>query len=303
MSNINVCYTCDNNYAPYVAVSLASVLKNANEDDALRFYVISNDISEDNKQKILALRNYKNCEITILTPAETVFDNFKGITTSYYLPIASFFRLKIASLIQNEDKILYIDPDTVVETSLKKLFDTDIENYFCAGIKDIGHKKYEKRLCFKKGTFYVNSGVLLLNLKKWREENAEDKFVKTSQEIKDIIKLGDQDLINKAFEDKILIVDGKWNVQVVNYCSRSDYSQKCNIIHYMGGQKPWKFGSYIPLRDRYFKYLELTDYEKPTKDWHRKSNIQAFWAYLKWRPLFMFRPGFFKAIFYSFFKI
>lgn len=297
MNNIHICYTCDDNYAKYAGVSIASILYNANTDDNIFVYIISPDISDTNKEKIKNLNKIKNFDLKFIYPATEDFEEFQNIKTTDYLPIASFFRLKLASYIKDIDKVLYLDPDIVINKSLSELFNTDIQEYYCGGIPDVGYKKLGKRINLKGDEFYINSGVLLVNLKKWRDEEAEKQFINCAKEYHKIFVLGDQDIINKSFAGKILKINNKWNLQVINFCSRSDYSRHFNILHYTGGSKPWKFGSYIPLREHYFKYLDLTDWEKPDKMWHIKSKITGFFLYLKHRPLFIFRPGFFKAVF------
>lgn len=296
MNNINICYTCDNNYAQYTGVSMSSILKNANKDDYIHFYIIGDNISEENKQKIDNLKEIKNCEITFIPLDKNQFKDFSKIKTTSYLTIASFFRLKLASLIQNEDKVIYLDPDTIITTSLADLFNTDINEYYCGGVADIGDKRLAKRIKLKNDEFYINSGVMVVNLRKWRNDKVEELFIKFAEENPKSIRLGDQDIINKCFAGNILKLESFWNVQVVNYCSCSDYSGFFNIIHYTGKSKPWKFGSYIPAKEHYFKYLALTQWEKPNEEWIKNSTKYGFLLYLKHRPLFFFRPGFYKYL-------
>ena len=298
MSKIILCITCDNNYIKYASVTIASILSNSLETDYYKFYIISDAISNDSRDKILQLREIKNFEIEFIHSEKNLFREYTNTRTTDYLTLASFYRLKLATLIPNEDKIIYLDCDTIVNTSLSSLFNINIDNYFCAGVKDVGYKRLGKRLGLTQEQTYINSGVLLINLKKWREDNAELKLSDFAKEHPDKLVLGDQDLINICFANKILLLDGKWNVQVVNFCSRSDYSNKFNILHYMGGSKPWKMGSYIPLKKYYFKYLKMTQWESPNITWHLKSNLLGALLYFKHRPLFMFRPGFFKSLFY-----
>ena len=298
MSRINVCITCDNNYAKYASVTIVSILSNALETDFYKFYIVSDDISTESKEKIVQLLQIKNFEIEFISPQPDTFQDYVNIRTTDHLTIASFFRLKLPTLIPNEDKIIYLDCDTIVNTSLSSLFNINIDNYFCAGVKDVGYKRLGKRIGLGKEQFYINSGVMLVNLKKWREDNAELKLSNFAKEHPEKLVLGDQDLINICFAKEILLLDGKWNVQVVNFCSRSDYSNKFNILHYTGGSKPWKMGSYIPPKKYYFKYLKKTQWESPDIIWHLKSNILGALLYFKHRPLFMFRPGFFKSLFY-----
>lgn len=298
MSRINVCITCDNNYAKYASVTIVSILSNALETDFYKFYIVSDDISIESKEKIVQLLQIKNFEIEFISPQHDTFQEYVNIRTTDHLTIASFFRLKLPTLIPNEDKIIYLDCDTIVNTSLSSLFNINIDNYFCAGVKDVGYKRLGKRIGLLDGQSYINSGVMLVNLKKWREDNAELKLSNFAKEHPEKLVLGDQDLINICFAKEILLLDGKWNVQVVNFCSRSDYSNKFNILHYTGGSKPWKMGSYIPLKKYYFKYLKKTQWESLDIIWHLKSNILGALLYFKHRPLFMFRPGFFKSLFY-----
>ncbi len=298
MSRINVCITCSNNYAKYASVTMASILSNALETDSYKFYIVSDDISEESRKNIEQLTEIKNFEIEFLSPEQNTFQEYVNIRTTDHLTIATFFRLKLPTLIPNEDKIIYLDCDTIVNTSLSSLFNINIDNYFCAGVKDVGYKRLGKRIGLGKEQFYINSGVMLVNLKKWRKDNAELKLSNFAKEHPEKLFLGDQDLINICFANEILLLDGKWNVQVVNFCSRSDYSNKFNILHYIGGSKPWKMGSYIPLKKYYFKYLKMTQWESPDSTWHIKSNLLGLFLYFKHRPLFMFRPGFFKSLFY-----
>lgn len=298
MGKINVCLTCDNNYARYAGVTIASILKNANTDDELNFFIISMDISQENMENIKKLTNIKDFTINFVNPPKELFSEYIDTKTTDYLPLASFYRLKLPSLIPLEDKVIYLDCDVVVNKSLSSMFNIDIENYYCGGIKDIGYKRLGKRIGLKNGQTYINSGVLLVNLKKWRKDNAELKLSTYAKEYPEKLFLGDQDLINICFADEILLLDSKWNVQVVNLCSRSDYSCIFNILHYTGASKPWKMGSYIPLKEHYYKYLSLTNWEKPDKMWHIKSNLIGMLLYLKHRPFFVFRPGCWKALYF-----
>lgn len=297
MIDINVCLTCDNNYAQHAGVVIASILKNSNADERHHIYIIENNISAENKEKIYDLKNIKNFDISFIPYNKDYFKNFEDIKTTSYLPIASFFRLAIPSSIQNIDKIIYLDPDIIVNTSLSELYNTDITDYYCGGILDIGHKRLAKKIELKKNEFYVNSGVLLINLKKWRDDNVEEMFIEYAKNNSSKIHLGDQDIINKCFAGKILQLESKWNVQVVNYSSCSDYSGYFNILHYTGHSKPWKFGSYIPAKEHYFTYLTLTKWDKPDNNWHKKSNLTGIWLYFKHRPLFLFRLRFYKYLF------
>ncbi len=296
MSEINICFTCDDNYGEYAAVTIASILSNADHNDQLTFYIISHNLSKDKQEKIDHLKNIKDFKIQYIFPNENLFKEYKDIKTIEYLPLASFYRLKIYDLVKDVDKIIYLDCDTTVTKSLSELYNTDISKYYCGGILDLDYKKYGQQLHLKKEKTYINSGVLLLNLKKWREEKAEEKIIEFAKNHAEQIHLGDQDLINKCFEDKILILDNKWNVQVINYFTKSSYSINKNIIHFMGSSKPWKFGSFMSDKKLYFKYLSLTEFQNPNKLWHIRSTIYGIFLFLKKEPLFLLKSDFYRNL-------
>ena len=60
-NKINICLACDDNYSKYAGVVIASVLNNVQHNDVLSFYILDGGISEENKTKILSLKEIKNC--------------------------------------------------------------------------------------------------------------------------------------------------------------------------------------------------------------------------------------------------
>ena len=65
----NICLSCDNNYVKYAGVVIASILLNSEKDESFVFYILEQNISEDNKKKLLELKKIKDCEINIITPS------------------------------------------------------------------------------------------------------------------------------------------------------------------------------------------------------------------------------------------
>ena len=245
-NNINICISCDDNYVRYAGVVMASVLYNASSSDNLAFYILDGGISEDSKQKMLSLKTIKDCEINFVSIDESLFEDFKKVTTHKYISIAAYFRLKLPSLLPDIDRIIYFDCDVVINSSLKKLFNTDMENHPIAGVVDI------KKKIVKINPGYVNSGVLLLDLKKMRELNIENEFYIYTKDNFETIKCGDQEIINAVCKGDIKILENKWNVQISNFTNRSDYMKNPAIIHYVSKNKPWQFGSYSYRKELFY---------------------------------------------------
>lgn len=268
---INVCISSDDNYIKHLAVTVASILKNSKQSDELNFYILDGKISEINKQKVLELEKLKKgTKIEFVSINEK---NFKDcVKFSEYHTVPAFYRLKMASLLPNINKIIYLDCDTVVTESLSELFEKNIDDYYMAGVEDIGyfyfHDKYWKYENFDQ--FYVNSGVLLLNLKKWREDNLEEKFFDYIKNNKDCHS-HDQNIINIVAKDKIEKLELKWNVQDSFFRKdERDWHPLKNeiknaiknpaIVHFTSQKKPWD-NCLIPAAHLYTKYIKYTSFQ------------------------------------------
>ena len=123
---INVCLACDNNYAKYAGVVIASILVNANHDDELVFYILDGGIEQDNKEKILSLKSIKDCKINFVEIDNNLFRDYMSVKTHEYISLATYYRLKLPSMLSDIKRVIYFDCDVVVNSSLKSLFNKDI---------------------------------------------------------------------------------------------------------------------------------------------------------------------------------
>ena len=295
---INVCLACDDKYARYAAVVIASILCNAASEDRLCFYILDGGIEELNKEKILNLRYIKNCDINFVQTDNSMFLEYLSIKTHSYISIPTYYRLKLPTLLSDVERVIYFDCDVVVNTSLRELFDIDMGDCIVAGVSDIN------KSAVKENPTYVNAGMLVFDVKKMAEIGVEKQFADWTREHFETIKLGDQEIINEVLKGKIKVVDDEWNVQSSNFVNRSSYTNSPKIIHFVSSKKPWHFGSFSIHKDYYFKYLQLTPWalqtEEDEKYWIKWNKICSFFGYLKYRPLFFLRPRFYEAVFYTY---
>lgn len=145
--------------------------------------------------------------------------------------------------------MLYLDPDTIINDSLSEFYHMDLAGAAiaavrerCTGMDDI------KRLGLKPDTVYINSGVLLMDLKKMREEMDIEELWHVLRAREEELLFPDQDLINIMWEGKIKYVKDGYNLHVnVLYLKeylmpRAQKKSTCRIMHYIGPQKPWNSG-------------------------------------------------------------
>lgn len=300
---INICVSADDNYSKYAGVLIASVLANKADDDELHFYVLEDGITDENKEKILSLKKINDCIINFVTINRKDFKDYEAANTHEYITLATYYRLKLASMIPDVDKIIYFDCDMVVNSSLSELFAEDLGNNIVGGVMDIGYKRMNRKTGLPKNGVYVNAGMLVLNLKTWRKENIEEKFLNYTKENINDIFCGDQQIINVVAHERIKALPAKWNVQTSNFVNRSSYMKHPSVIHYVSRQKPWNYGCWNYHKKYYFEYLQLTPWalkEEEKFHWYVKSEIASIFGYIKYRPLFLVTPRFWAAVFKSY---
>ncbi len=293
MEKINICVACDDNYAQYAGVTIASVLANADMSDDLTFYILDGGISDENKAKLLSLSKIKPCLIDLIKIDNEMFRDYFNIKTHDYISIPAYYRLKLPTLLPDVQRVIYLDCDVIVNTTLQELFNIEMENFIVAGVKDINKK------ILRKNPEYINSGVVLMDLDNMRKFGIEDAFWNWTKKHYESIKMGDQEIINEVLKGKIKTVDDEWNVQSSNFTNRSSYTKNPKIVHFVSKRKPWHWASFSYHRELYFKYLQYTPWalsEKDYKHWTKDNQWASLLAYIKYRPLFMLRPRFYSAL-------
>ena len=299
MKEYNICLSCDNNYAQYAGVVIASILLNSDDKSFFNFYILDGNIEQENKDKIEKLKEIKNFNLNFISIDENLFEVYKKIGTHSYISLSTYYRLKLASLLPDVDNILYLDCDVIINSNLAELLEIDISEYYAAGVKDIAVNSSGYVPKLEDGNLYFNAGVLYFNLDKIRKDNIESEFEKYTIENFDKIRVGDQEIINVVCQGKIKELPSVWNVQSSNFVNRSDYTKNPNIVHYVGRNKPWKFGSINYWKNLYFNVLEKTPWAIPLEEknkWTKENKKQSIINYLKYRPLFFLRPRFYKAL-------
>ena len=179
---LNVVFASDNNYVPFLGTSIVSLIRNNQDDfDKINIFILDDGITSDNKKRLKKLINNPN-HILIFIKTKDLTDlevNVVGLDRNFNTnSITNYSRLFIASLLpKNIDKIIYLDCDTLIVDSFKELWNTNIDNYYCGAVLDVTNTIVKNYLGFQLEDAYINSGFLLINLKKWRENNVEKKFI------------------------------------------------------------------------------------------------------------------------------
>ena len=247
---MNILITINKKYVKQVNILLNSI-QYSNTEESFDVYVLHRDLEEKDLEIMNNNLDLKRFEIHLIHIQE--IHKFPVYEKRY--PVEIYFRIFASKYLpQGLERILYLDADTIVINPLKELYETDFEgNYYVAAthVKKVLHKLNEIRLNIKEDEPYINTGVLLINLKALR-------IIPIEKEVKTFIKnnerkllLPDQDIIVSIFGDKIKLVDSlKYNLgeRTVNTYNINHPQNPIGlkwicrntvIIHYFGRNKPW----------------------------------------------------------------
>ena len=257
---INIAYSCNNQWTDKLAVTIVSTLLHANNKDFYKFYILDGGITQENKDKLAKIKSKVKFEITYIPVNKKLFAN---APLGHHFTIETYYRLKLPSLI-NVDKLLYMDVDTIVKKDLTELYDINIDNYYAGAVIDeSSYSKNIHKLSVKK---YFNAGVLLLNLKKIRNENLEEDFFNFINNHADLISWVDQCVLNAVFKENVKYLDRKFNFQ--HHSSITEIKDIYNkqkhetvILHYVSDKKPWNFEKSVDLVLEYMYYALQTPYK------------------------------------------
>ena len=253
---MNICFCINDSYTDILCVCIFSILQN-NKDEEINFYILSSDLSQKSKNKLNKFQElYYNCKILFKNIDGSIFQDLK--LNIKYISIETYFRYIIADVFPELDKILYLDADTVINGSIEKLYNTDLEDFYCVGVNDICIERlgYKQNIGFKEDEVYVNAGVLLLNLKELRKNKISKELIEKTTELEGVIYYQDQDVINIVFKNKIKTVDSIYNFCNDNVRLEKEKRNSAIIVHYTGRKKPWNYKCKNELKRVWRKYCK-----------------------------------------------
>ncbi len=186
-----------------------------------------------------------------------------------HISIETYFRLFAPYLIdKNVDRILYLDCDLIINKSIDGFYNMDIEDNIIAGVINFDSDSclYNDRLKLPHDNPYINAGVLLIDLKKYRDFIDKDTIIKFIENNYKILDYQDQDVLNALFLNKIKLVDIKYNYQITQIIPGHETYDN-NIVHYCNKHKPWEtdFIDYHKAYD-YYKLLHNLNMDKEREE-------------------------------------
>ena len=261
---IPIFYAIDDGYSKFVAVSIKSLIMNANNNYNYDINVIYENLSEENAKKLKSLEtdNVKIILTEMNQNLSMITDKLGNRLREYTFTLTIFFRLFIPVMFPNYDKCIYIDADTVIPGDISRLYNEDLGNNYLGCIVDkstidneILASYFEEVVGIPRDK-YINSGVLLMNSKKLRELKIDEKFLDLYIKYGFDVIAHDQDYINSMCYGHI-----KYLSDIYDAMPNPNNKEVENpvIIHYNLFLKPWQYEN-VQYYDYFWKYAKSTPF-------------------------------------------
>ena len=261
---IPIVFSMDNNYIMPINVAITSLLENREESTFYLIYILIGENVDTYTQNQFksSLSNYNGFSLNYVNAIDCEkfidLDHFSKMRNTYSEAI--FYRLFLHQLLPSDiDKCIYCDGDVVINTDLSNLFSIDIEKKLFAAEHDpyIQYVDLNDGMCLQEE--YINSGVLIINCKRWREEHIEEKIVPL---IGRKFRFPDQDILNIIGGKRIEVLPEKEYVEDLPYEKVSSDNEIIgnSIIHFNSFLKPWNTALCHPYYELWERYAKMCGY-------------------------------------------
>ncbi len=291
----------DENYVRPLAVTLHSAASTLAEGSFLHVVVMDGGITESSWRGLRETLLDLPIKIHVIRPDRAEISDL-GI--SHHITHTAYFRLLAARLLPKSiDKVIYLDADILVRRDLTELWNYDVGDHYCLAAIDIACPFIDARqadhtiknsipylaaispipnwrkLGLDGAAPYFNSGVMVINLKRWRDEEIDGKLLKCLRKNPKHAWCWDQYALNVVFANQWKPLPSEWNqgMHVFKYpdatCSPiavDDFIQMRDnpaLVHFTTEFKPWDFGSFHPRQTEFYEHLDQTAWTgwRPTK--------------------------------------
>lgn len=306
-----VVYSSNDSYARHLGTSMCSLFDRNRNCLRITVYILSLGLSEDSLKKLKKIGEAYGRRLVFVEMGDIKdrFD-FQVDTGGYDISIMS--RLFMGEALPDRvERVLYLDCDTVVAQPLGHLWNTDLEGHVMGAVMEPTiYEEVKESIGIDREQPYFNSGVLLVDLKQWREKEVQKRLLEFWREKGGKLFASDQDVLNGALKGEIKALPPRYNFftnyryfsygdllrhspsyRAVTQKMFSDAKKHPAVIHYMGDERPWIAGNLNHYRRAYETYLAQTPWAGTPKEkgkgaymlgYHLLDYVTALWPEARW---------------------
>lgn len=280
----NIVYATDNEFCNVMGVSIASLMENNKDAQEINLTILSTGVSESNKRKINTLvQKYKRKKPTWIN-ATNIEERLGMHISKDRGSLSQYARIFLKDIFDTRVKrILYLDCDTIINGAIYNIWNLNLKDNIIGALKDSFSKYYRKNICLDTKDIMFNSGVMLIDMVKWRNSKIEERVMNFMVQHKGKIQQGDQGALNAVLSKATYVIPPQYNFisiftdlsydemilyrQPVNFYNKNEIEKaKKNpiIIHFTSShftRRPWEEGCKSEYLDKWLKYRSLTPWK------------------------------------------
>lgn len=271
MREIPVFFSIDDGYAPFLAAALKSAIAKSSKKRNYVAVILYEKLSLENQRKLKNMEtdNFKISFKEMKSGLESITDRMSNRLRCDYFTLTIYFRLFIPAMFPEYDKGIYIDSDVVLNADLAELFDTEIGDNYIGACPDFSIQEVPPLVHYIENAVgvnrleYINSGVLLMNLKALREAKLDYHFLRLLNEYHFDCIAPDQDYINAMCNGKIYYLGEEWDAMPNE---NKPELENPKLIHYNLFSKPWCYDG-IQYGELFWQYVRETEFYDEAKSY------------------------------------
>ncbi|MCD7813359.1 MAG: glycosyltransferase family 8 protein [Lachnospiraceae bacterium] len=287
-TTIPIFFTTDENYAPWLDCAIRSMEEHASEAYRYQIIVLHQDLTKESQDKIASGVHtpFEICFVPMERELAGITDRTENRLRCDYFTLTIYFRLFIADRFPEYDKGIYLDSDIVVPGDISELYQVELGDNIIGACADRSIAPVPELVEYVENAVgipidqYINSGILLMNLKKMREVGFCDHFLRLLHTFHFDCLAPDQDYINAMCSGKIVYLDETWDVMPPMGGEKNEVlpAARPKLIHYNLFQKPWCYDD-IPYEEYFWScaqkspfYQDIVRYKENYSEEQKRSD-------------------------------
>ena len=252
---IHLGFGIDKNFGKFAGITITSLVHNNIGHDLIVHIVYDELLPEDMEKLQQMERLYRNLTLRFYQITST--EGMTFVVPPGHITQAMYYRYLFADMLpETVTRLIYMDADIICKGDILPLWQLDLQGKVLAAARDYGEDRSCDRIGLKNGR-YFNSGVLLMDLKQWREQKLTTKLFQWLEQVGGTkILWGDQDALNGVIDGEFVELPKIFNCIVINNTTLNEDLQAV-IVHYIDYVKPWH-SYYVDsnAKELYWQYVK-----------------------------------------------
>lgn len=293
----HIVYASDERFAEILGISLVSLYENSKDMNDIIIYILDSGITVKSKEKIEAVSKTYERSLPVWIIAKNISEELSIDVAFDRGSLSQYARLFISSVLpEHLTRVLYLDCDIIINKSIVELWNLDLHGKTIGALKDAFSKYYRVNIDLQPQDIMFNSGVMLVDLERWKKNKIERKLLYFISEKNGKIQQGDQGALNSilshetycfepCFNSVTIFYDFTYEEMLVyrkpeNFYTKEQVKEAVEeprIIHFTTSflsQRPWVEGCKHMYCDEWMKYKKLS----PWKDKKLWKDTRPLWG-------------------------